>query len=61
MKTNEDSFKAPFRLNKRLYIGTYSDLNFKTSSDILFLVDERQVFIVLLSKYEVVTKYEVVY
>ena len=34
MKTNEDSFKTPFRLNKRLYIGTYSDLNFKSNNSI---------------------------
>ena len=34
MENNQDSFKTPFKLNKRLYLGTYSDLNFISNNSI---------------------------
>ena len=44
MKTKEESFKAPFKLNKRLYVGRYVDLNFKSneSMTISFTINVKQ-------------------
>jgi hypothetical protein len=44
MRTKEESFKAPFKLNKRLYVGRYIDLNFKSnvSMTISFTINVKQ-------------------